>query len=53
MISEDLNLGGEQSGHIILRDFTSSGDGIVVALQVLSILNRKKGKASDLSLIHI
>ena len=47
MISEDLNLGGEQSGHIILRDFTSSGDGIVVALQVLSILNRKKGKASD------
>ena len=47
MILEDLNLGGEQSGHIILRDFTSSGDGIVVALQVLSILNRKKGKASD------
>ena len=47
MISEDLNLGGEQSGHIILRDFTSSGDGIVVALQVLSILSRKKGKASD------
>ena len=47
MILEDLNLGGEQSGHIILRDFTSSGDGIVVALQVLSILSRKKGKASD------
>ena len=47
MILEDLNLGGEQSGHIILRDFTSSGDGIIVALQVLSILNREQKKASE------
>ena len=47
MISENLNLGGEQSGHIIMRDFSSSGDGIVVALQVLSILNRAQKKASE------
>ena len=47
MISEDLNLGGEQSGHIIMRDFSSSGDGIVVALQVLSILNTAQKKASE------
>ena len=48
MLKRDLNLGGEQSGHIILRDFTSSGDGIIVALQVLSILNQKGVKASKL-----
>ena len=47
MISENLNLGGEQSGHIIMRDFSSSGDGIIVALQVLSILNRVQKKASE------
>ena len=47
MISENLNLGGEQSGHIIMRDFSSSGDGIVVALQVLSILNTAQKKASE------
>ncbi|MDC3154661.1 phosphoglucosamine mutase [Pelagibacteraceae bacterium] len=47
MISENLNLGGEQSGHIIMRDISSSGDGIVVALQVLSILHRVQKKASE------
>ena len=47
MISDNLNLGGEQSGHIIMRDFSSSGDGIVVALQVLSILNTAQKKASE------
>ena len=46
MLKKDLNLGGEQSGHIILKDFTSSGDGIIVALQVLSILKEKGIKAS-------
>ena len=48
MLKRELNLGGEQSGHIILKDFTSSGDGIVVALQVLSILKEKKLKVSNL-----
>ena len=47
MISENINLGGEQSGHIIMRDFSSSGDGIVVALQVLSILISTQKKASE------
>ena len=46
MIKKDINLGGEQSGHIILKDFNSSGDGIIVALQVLSILQEQKIKAS-------
>ena len=46
MLKKDLNLGGEQSGHIILKDYTSSGDGIIVALQILSILKEKGIKAS-------
>lgn len=38
MLREDLNVGGEQSGHIIFRDFATTGDGIVSALQVLRIM---------------
>jgi phosphoglucosamine mutase len=38
MLADDLNVGGEQSGHMIFRDFTTTGDGIVSALQVLRIM---------------
>jgi len=38
MMKKNLNLGGEQSGHIIFRDFTTTGDGIISALQVLRIM---------------
>jgi len=38
MLQDDLNVGGEQSGHMIFRDFTTTGDGIVSALQVLRIM---------------
>jgi len=38
------NLGGEQSGHIILGDFSTTGDGICVALQILSVLIKNKDK---------
>ena len=41
------NLGGEQSGHIILGNFATTGDGILVALEVLYSM-RKGKKASDL-----
>lgn len=41
------NLGGEQSGHIILSDFATTGDGVVAALQVLSALCESGHKASD------
>lgn len=39
MMKQNLNLGGEQSGHMIFRDFTTTGDGIVSALQILRIMH--------------
>ena len=38
MLRDDLNLGGEQSGHMIFREFATTGDGIVAALQILRIM---------------
>ncbi|MCK5706192.1 MAG: phosphoglucosamine mutase [Candidatus Aureabacteria bacterium] len=43
MIEHDAVLGGEQSGHIIFRDFTTTGDGIITAMQILRIL-KESGK---------
>lgn len=40
------NLGGEQSGHVIMSDFTTTGDGLIAALQVLAIL-KSAGKVSS------
>jgi len=42
-----FNVGGEQSGHIILSDFAPTGDGIVAALQVLAVLAGEKLRASE------
>lgn len=41
MLRTGSNLGGEQSGHIIFHDYTTTGDGILTALQVLSYLVRE------------
>ena len=38
MMRDELNVGGEQSGHMIFRDFSTTGDGIVSALQILRIM---------------
>ena len=43
----NFNLGGEQSGHIILGKFATTGDGLLVALEVLFSL-RKRKKASKI-----
>src|SRR4029434_9709149 len=40
MTQKKLNLGGEQSGHVIFRDFTTTGDGIITALQILCIMHK-------------
>jgi phosphoglucosamine mutase len=38
MRAKGFNLGGEQSGHIILSDFTTTGDGLIAALQLLAVV---------------
>ncbi len=48
MRANDCNVGGEQSGHIILSDFARTGDGLVAALQVLAVLVKAQKPASDL-----
>jgi phosphoglucosamine mutase len=48
MKNENINFGGEQSGHLIMSDFAKTGDGLVSALQVLALLIDKKRKASEL-----
>jgi phosphoglucosamine mutase len=48
MVSRNLGLGGEQSGHIIFRDFTTTGDGIISALQILRIMHTTSQPLSEL-----
>lgn len=48
MRQHGFNLGGEQSGHIILSDVSTTGDGLLAGLQVLSVLAARGGKASDM-----
>lgn len=49
MLKNGYKIGGEQSGHIIFTDFSTTGDGPITALQVLSSLKRSGRKASDLT----
>ena len=45
----DCTLGGEQSGHVILKHFANTGDGILTALQLLQELKRQGKSANDLA----
>jgi phosphoglucosamine mutase len=49
MINGGYNLGGEQSGHIVFLDHTTTGDGIITALQVLARMVSEKRKLSELA----
>ena len=42
-----FNVGGEQSGHIVLSDFSPTGDGLIAALQVLAVLAAERKPASE------
>ena len=50
MLAHDLNLGGEQSGHLILRDCNTTGDGLVTALELLRIIKSRGEPLSKLRL---
>ncbi|HSU06915.1 MAG TPA: phosphoglucosamine mutase, partial [Acetobacteraceae bacterium] len=47
MRKQGMNVGGEQSGHIILSDFATTGDGLVAALQVLAVIVEQGRPASE------
>jgi phosphoglucosamine mutase len=48
-----FNLGGEQSGHVIFGDYTTTGDGIVTALHMLAMMQKRQSSLDDLaSFIH-
>jgi phosphoglucosamine mutase len=49
MRAKGYNVGGEQSGHIILSDFTTTGDGLVAALQLLSVLREENRPISEIT----
>ena len=49
MQAEGYNFGGEQSGHFIFLDHNTTGDGLITALQVLSLMKRTKQPLSELA----
>jgi phosphoglucosamine mutase len=49
MIKEGYNLGGEQSGHVIFLDYNTTGDGLITALQLLSLMKRTGKTVSKLA----
>ena len=49
MLLDGYNFGGEQSGHVIFRDFATTGDGQLTACQLLSLMRRREAKLSYLA----
>jgi phosphoglucosamine mutase len=49
MLKLDLSVGGEQSGHIILRDYSTTGDGLIAALQILRVMKMTGKPLSELA----
>lgn len=44
----DFNVGGEQSGHIVLNDYSTTGDGLIAALQILSVIVDEEKPVSEI-----
>ena len=53
MRRHNFNVGGEQSGHIILSDYNTTGDGLVAALQVLSYAQKKQAPLSKITQVQV
>ena len=51
MLADDYHLGGEQSGHIIMRKFANTGDGVLTALQLMQCLAISEKSLSELAAI--
>ena len=49
MLAEGYSIGGEQSGHVIFLDYNSTGDGLLTAVQTLSIMKEKRKSLSELA----
>ena len=49
MLAEGYSIGGEQSGHVIFLDYNSTGDGLLTAVQTLSIMKEKGKTLSELA----
>lgn len=49
MLSENLNLGGEESGHIIFLDHNTTGDGLLTSLKLAEVLKNSKKESSELN----
>jgi len=53
MLQSDYNLGGEQSGHVIMRDYANTGDGLLTALQLLAEVKRSGQTLQELSRVMV
>lgn len=53
MIRQGCQIGGEQSGHTIFSDYSTTGDGILSALMVLSVMCRKQKSLSELASVFV
>jgi phosphoglucosamine mutase len=49
MLENDYSLGGEQSGHVIMRQFSNTGDGLLTALQVMQVMAKSKKTLLELA----
>ncbi len=49
MLREGYNFGGEQSGHVIFLDYSTTGDGQLTAAQLLSLVNRRQAQLSSMA----
>ncbi len=49
MLEKGINIGGEQSGHVVMSDFSTTGDGLLATLQVLAVMQETGKKLSEIA----